>query len=152
MIKEITIGNKPAELRRVAAFVDELGDEFALDGELLMNLNLVLEEMVSNIIKYAYPQPTADAIELRAESDGKEIVLTLADHGVAFDPTKRGDLNTDVNPAEREIGGMGIFIVKNIMNRVTYQRLDGKNLVTMVKKFLAAPTGKAEQEGKKVKR
>ena len=133
MIKEITIGNKPAELRRVAAFVDELGDEFALDGELLMNLNLVLEQMVSNIIKYAYPQPTDDAIELRAESDGKEIVLTLADHGVAFDPTKRGDLNTDVNPAEREIGGMGIFLVKNIMNRVTYQRLDGKNLVTMVK-------------------
>lgn len=135
MIKEITIGNKPAELRRVASFVDELGDEFALDGELLMNLNLVLEEMVTNIINYAYPQPTEDAIELKAESDGKEIVLTLADRGVAFDPTMRGDLNTDVNPAEREIGGMGIFMVKNIMNQVTYQRLDGRNLVTMVKKL-----------------
>ena len=128
MIKEITIGNKPAELRRVAAFVDEL-------GELLMNLNLVLEEMVTNIINYAYPQPTGDGIELKAESDGKEIVLTLADRGVAFDPTMRGDLNTDVNPAEREIGGMGIFIVKNIMNQVTYQRLDGRNMVTMVKKL-----------------
>jgi serine/threonine-protein kinase RsbW len=122
-------------MKRVAAFIDEFGNELALDGELLMNLNLALEEMVSNIMKYAYPQPTNDAIELRAESNGKEIVLTLADRGIAFDPTKMGDLNTDVNPAEREIGGMGIFIVKNIMNRVTYQRQDGRNLVTMVKKF-----------------
>jgi serine/threonine-protein kinase RsbW len=135
MIKEITIGNKPAELRRVAAFVDELGDEFALDGELLMNLNLVLEEMVTNIINYAYPQPTEDAIELRAESDGKEIVLTLADRGVAFDPTMRGDLNTDVNPAEREIGGMGIFMVKKSMDDVQYRYESGENILTIRKKL-----------------
>ena len=98
-----------------------------------MGKSTTYKEMVANIINYAYPQPTDDTIELRAESDGKEIVLTLADRGVAFDPTKRGNLNTDINPAEREIGGMGIFIVKNIMNRVTYQRQDGRNLVTMVK-------------------
>ena len=135
MIKEITIGNKPSELKRVAGFVDEIGKELGLDGELLMNLNLVLEEMVSNIIFYAHPQQTDDYIGLKAESDGKEITLTLADHGIEFDPTKKGNLNTDVNPAEREIGGMGIFIVKNIMNQVVYQRLNGQNMVVMKKKI-----------------
>jgi serine/threonine-protein kinase RsbW len=59
----------------------------------------------------------------------------LSDRGLEFDPTLKGDTDMSVNPAERELGGMGIFIVKNIMNHVTYQRLEGKNLLTMKKKI-----------------
>ena len=68
-----------------------------------------------------------------AKSDGKELTFVLSDQGKEFDPTAKEDNNLDVNPAERELGGMGIFIVKNIMNKVTYQRLEGKNLLTMTK-------------------
>ena len=57
----------------------------------------------------------------------------LSDQGREFDPTMKDDADVDSNPAERELGGMGIFIVKNIMNKVTYQRLDGRNLLTMKK-------------------
>jgi serine/threonine-protein kinase RsbW len=57
----------------------------------------------------------------------------LSDRGREFDPTLSESADMDVNPAERELGGMGIFIVKNIMNEVTYQRLEGKNLLTMKK-------------------
>jgi len=57
----------------------------------------------------------------------------LSDQGKEFDPTAKEDADPDVSPVEREIGGMGIFIVKNIMNQVTYQRLEGKNLLTMKK-------------------
>ena len=135
MTKQIIIHNKLGELAKVEAFVEELGEELGLDMELQMNLNLVLEEMVSNVIYYAYPQDTEADIELMAESDGQEITLVLSDQGREFDPTLKEDLDTDVNPADREIGGMGIFIVKNIMNQVTYQRLEGKNLVTMKKKL-----------------
>lgn len=135
MIKTITIQNRLGELAKVDAFVEELGNELGLDMESQMNLNLVLEEMVSNIIYYAYPQDVDAEIELTAESDGKEITFFLSDQGREFDPTLKDDLDTDVNPADREIGGMGIFIVKNIMNEVTYQRLEGRNLVTMKKKL-----------------
>lgn len=135
MTREITIRNKPSELHRVAGFVEEIGKELGLDGELLMDLNLALEEMVSNIIHYAHPQQGDDSIALKAESNGQEITFTLADHGIEFDPTTKGNLDTNMNPAGREIGGMGIFIVKNIMNLVTYQRLDNKNVVTMKKKL-----------------
>ena len=133
MKKELKLKNQISELERVNQFVEEIGDELGLDMELQMNLNLVMEEMVSNVIFYAYPQGTEAEIELVAESDGKEVTFVLSDSGKEFDPTMKEAVNTDINPAEREIGGMGIFIVKNIMNKVTYQRLKGKNLLTMKK-------------------
>ena len=133
MRKEICIKNKISELEKVAQFVEEIGEELGLSMELQMNLNLVMEEMVTNVIFYAYPQDEEADIELLAKSDGKELTFVLSDQGKEFDPTAKEDADLDVNPAERELGGMGIFIVKNIMNKVTYQRLEGKNLLTMTK-------------------
>ncbi len=133
MRKEICIKNKVSELEKVAQFVEEIGEELGLSMELQMNLNLVMEEMVTNVIFYAYPQDEEADIELLAKSDGKELTFVLSDQGKEFDPTAKEDTDLDVNPADRELGGMGIFIVKNIMNKVTYQRLDGKNLLTMTK-------------------
>jgi serine phosphatase RsbU (regulator of sigma subunit)/anti-sigma regulatory factor (Ser/Thr protein kinase) len=133
MRKEICIKNQISELVRVNQFVEEIGEELELDMELQMNLNLVMEEMVTNVIFYAYPEGKIADIELIAESDGKELTFVLSDQGKAFDPTAKEDTDLDVNPAERDLGGMGIYIVKNIMNKVSYQRLEGKNLLTMKK-------------------
>lgn len=133
MRKEICIKNKISELEKVARFIEEIGEELGLSMELQMNLNLVMEEMVTNVIFYAYPQDEEADIELLAKSDGKELTFVLCDQGKEFDPTAKEDTDLNVNPAERDLGGMGIFIVKNIMNNVTYQRLEGKNLLTMTK-------------------
>jgi len=133
MRKELKLKNQVGELARVNQFVEEIGEELGLDMELQMNLNLVMEEMVSNVIFYAYPEGKSAEIELVAESKGKELTFVITDSGKEFDPTLKEDANPDVDPVEREIGGMGIYIVKNIMNEVTYQRLEGKNLLTMKK-------------------
>ena len=133
MRKELRIKNQISELEKVAQFIEEIGEELGLSMELQMNLNLVMEEMVTNVIFYAYPQGEVADIELLAKSDGKELTFVLSDQGKEFDPTAKEDADLDVNPADRELGGMGIFIVKNIMNKVTYQRLEGKNLLTMTK-------------------
>jgi len=133
MRKELRIKNQISELERVAQFIEEIGEELHLDMELQMNLNLVMEEMVTNVIFYAYPKESDSEIELLAKCDGKELTFVLSDQGKEFDPTMKDDTDLSVNPAERDLGGMGIFIVKNIMNQVTYQRLEGKNLLTMTK-------------------
>ena len=133
MRKELRIKNQISELEKVAQFIEEIGEELGLSMELQMNLNLVMEEMVTNVIFYAYPEGDVEDIELLAKSDGKELTFVLSDQGKEFDPTAKEDTDLDVNPADRELGGMGIFIVKNIMNKVTYQRLEGKNLLTMTK-------------------
>ena len=135
MRKELQIRNQIEDLEHVAQFVEEIGNELGLDMELQMNLNLVMEEMVSNVIFYAFPEGDEASIELVAESDGKELTFVLTDRGREFDPTLKEDPNLEVDPAERDLGGMGIFIVKNIMNQVTYQRLEGKNLLTMKKEI-----------------
>ena len=133
MRKELRIKNQISELEKVAQFIEEIGEELGLSMELQMNLNLVMEEMVTNVIFYAYPEGDVEDIELLAKSDGKELTFVLSDQGKEFDPTAKEDADLDVNPADRELGGMGIFIVKNIMNKVTYQRLEGRNLLTMTK-------------------
>ena len=133
MKKELKLKNQVGELERVNRFIEEIGDELGLSMELRMDLNLVIEEMVSNVIFYAYPKDVEGEIELEAEYDGNELCFVLSDSGKEFDPTQKEDANPDINPTEREIGGMGIYIAKNIMNEVSYQRLEGKNLLTMRK-------------------
>ena len=135
MRKEIKLKNQVGELERVNRFVEEIGEELGLDMELQMNLNLVMEEMVSNVIFYAYPEGKTAEIELVAESDGKELTFVLSDQGKEFDPTQKENANPNINPIDRDLGGMGIYIVKNIMNKVTYQRLEGRNLLTMKKEI-----------------
>ena len=133
MNKEIIIKNEIAELERVAVFVEEVSQLLSLDSETTMNLNLALEEVVSNVTLYAYPQKMGENIIIKASSDDNILVFTITDKGDEFDPTKVEDADITLAAEDREIGGLGIFIVKNIMNEVTYQRLDGKNILTLKK-------------------
>ena len=133
MKRELKIKNEEQELMKVNEFIEEVSEELGLDMHVMMKLQLVMEEMVSNVIFYAYPEGQKADITLIAESDGQEVTFVLSDQGREFDPTAKEDADTEINPMDREQGGMGIYIVKNIMNEVTYQRLEGKNLLTMKK-------------------
>ena len=128
MKKEIVINNQIEELERLAIFVEEVADELGLDPETTMNLNLALEEVVSNVILYAYPREMGEKITIMAQKENNNLVFTITDKGKEFDPTKVVEADITLSAEDREIGGLGIYIVKNIMNEVTYQRLDGKNI------------------------
>ena len=135
MKQELVFKNEEEELMRVAEFMEGVCDELQLDMHVSMKLQLAIEEMVTNVIFYAYPEGTCADITLTVESDGKELTFMLSDSGKPFDPTAKEDADIDVNPMDREQGGMGILIVKNIMNEVTYQRLGDINQLTMKKKL-----------------
>jgi len=146
MFRHLSIVNRVEELSRVLHFVSEIADELKLDEEKRMEMELVLEEMVANVIFYAYPKGVEDTIELTAKSDGHTLTLVVGDHGKAFDPTLTNNINMKENPAERPIGGMGIHIVRNLMNDMHYQRLNGQNLLTMTA-LLSQPVKHAKNEG-----
>lgn len=133
MKRELTFKNEEAELARVAEFMEGICDELQLDMHVAMKLQLAIEEMVTNVIFYAYPAGSSADITLSAESDGKELTLVLSDSGKPFDPTAKEDADTEINPMDRDQGGMGILIVKNIMNEVSYRRLGDVNQLTMKK-------------------
>ena len=135
MKRELTFKNEEQELMRVAEFMEGVCDELQLDMHVAMKLQVAMEEMVTNVIFYAYPEGTTADISLTAESDGSELTFILSDTGKPFDPTAKEDADTETNPMDRDQGGMGILIVKNIMNEVTYQRLGDINQLTMKKKL-----------------
>ena len=135
MKRELTIKNQEQELARVSEFMESVCEELELDMHQSMKLQLVIEEMMTNVIFYAYPEGTSADITLTAESDGKELTFVLSDTGKPFDPTAKEDADTEINPMDREQGGMGILIVKNIMNEVSYKRLGDMNQLTMKKKL-----------------
>jgi serine/threonine-protein kinase RsbW len=135
MKRELTFKNEEQELLRVAEFMESVCDELQIDMHVAMKLQVAMEEMVTNVIFYAYPEGTSADITLTAESDDKELTFILSDTGKPFDPTAKEDADTEINPMDREQGGMGILIVKNIMNDVSYQRLGDINQLTMKKKL-----------------
>ena len=133
MKRELTFKNEEQELNRVAEFMETVCDELQLDMHVAMKIQVAMEEMVTNVIFYAYPEGTSADITLTAESDSKEVTFVLSDTGKPFDPTAKEDADIEANPMDREQGGMGILIVKNIMNEVSYERLGDTNQLTMKK-------------------
>lgn len=133
MKKHLIIQNEIDEISKLPAFIDEIAEELDLIPELVFNLNLVLEEAVSNIILYAYPKQMGKEISIMVDKNDNILVLTLTDTGKEFDPTQVPEVDINLSAEERSIGGLGIFLIKNIMNEVEYQRVEGRNVFTLKK-------------------
>ena len=135
MEKSIILANDVSEISKLAAFVDEVGENLERAPDVVFNLNLVLEEAVVNVINYAYPKEEHQYIYLSAHLHEDSIVFVLTDTGKEFDPTLAPEADINLSADEREIGGLGIFLIRQIMNEVKYERIDGKNVLTLGKKL-----------------
>ncbi|MBR5600886.1 MAG: ATP-binding protein [Bacteroidaceae bacterium] len=135
MEKSIILANDISEIARLNEFVEEIGNEFSLSPEVVFNLTLVLEEAVVNIINYAYPKEDHESIYLSAKLHNDSIMLVLTDTGKEFDPTMAPEADITLSADERPIGGLGIFLIRQIMNEVKYERIEGKNVLTLEKKL-----------------
>lgn len=117
-------------------FLEETAEAFGLDSMLLMSLNLVMEEAVSNIIFYAYKEgETGENIRISMELEDGVLTIVLTDTGLPFDPTAREDPDVSLSAEERPIGGLGIFLIKKMMDEVVYRRKDDANVFIMSKKL-----------------
>ena len=135
MEKSLILANDITEISKLSAFIDEIGEEFSLTPDVVFNLNLVLEEAVVNVINYAYPKEEHQSIYLSAALHDDSIVFVLTDTGKEFDPTQVPEADITLSAEERPIGGLGIFLIRQIMNEVKYQRIEGKNVLTLEKKL-----------------
>ena len=134
MKRELIFKNEEQELTRVTEFMETVCDELQLNMHLAMKLQVAIEEMVTNVIFYAYPQGTSANITLTAENDGKELTFVLSDTGKPFDPTAKEDPELSIPADERTPGGLGIFITKKLMDGLSYEYRGGKNILRLVKK------------------
>ena len=130
--RRLTLVNDLRQVSLLTGFVDRVREEYNLAPALASRINLALEEAVCNVIMYAYPEGTAGTMDLDAVREGNRLQFTLSDRGKAFDPTAAPAADLTARLEDRPVGGLGIHLVRSIMDSIRYQRLDGMNVLTMI--------------------
>lgn len=131
--QSITLPNDIAAVPQLTSFVDNVCSRLNIDGSTVMQMNLALEEAVVNVMNYAYPKGTKGDVDIRALCDGAQMKFVLIDSGTPFDPTKHQTPDVQLSADERAVGGLGIFLVTQIMDNVSYERRNEKNILTLCK-------------------
>ena len=121
-------------LNEVLGFVDKMLEENECSMKAQMQIDVAVEEMFINIAHYAYAPNEGDA-EIICEVEDGIASVTLKDSGTPYDPLKKPDPDVTLSAEERQIGGLGIFMVKKSMDEVFYEYKDGQNIFTMKKKI-----------------
>ena len=133
--RRLIMKNEMTEVGRLRTFFFSVCREHGIDDETAKTLNLALEEWVANVISYAYPKGMRGHVEVTADVSDDVLTLVIKDHGVAFDPTQHAEVDIDAGLDERSIGGLGIHLVRTIMDTVSYERTaDGYNRLVLTKK------------------
>ena len=131
----LILKNDLSELERVIILVSDLCGRHTIPPEIEYDLNLALDEIVSNVVKHAYPEGGEHLFSLHISLSDDEFVARVEDDGVEFNPMEHPAPDLDAPLEERKEGGLGIFLVRQIMTSVDYQRMMGTNIVTLRKKL-----------------
>ena len=131
--KQLILYNDVKQISRLEGWLEALSEDMNLDPILVPSLNLALEEAVTNVVLYAYPQGTYGSVELEANLEGNTLTFVLSDSGKPFDPTSRPEVDITASAEDRPIGGLGVHLVRQIMDHVQYEWKDGYNVLTMTK-------------------
>ena len=129
----ITLKNDVKEVEELGSFVKQVAESLSLDKSLTGRLRLAVEETVVNVMEYAYPQGTTGDVNIRATSNGRRLKFIISDSGIPFNPTEVTAADTTLSAEERPIGGLGILLVRELMDSINYERINGQNVLTLTK-------------------
>lgn len=136
-MKELTVEAAIENIERVTDFVNcELGFlDCPMKAEI--QIDVAIDELFGNIARYAYIPDTGKAtVRLDVEDDPLTVIITFIDSGKPFNPLEIDDPDVTLSAEERQIGGLGIFLVKKTMDAVSYERSDEKNILKIRKKLV----------------
>ena len=134
LAETLLIKNDIHEVSKFSTFIKSVMEKLSIEKTLARQLRLAIEEAVVNVIDYAYPAGQEGNIEVQIMSDGHTLKTVLIDSGVAFDPTAKEKADTSLSAEDRQIGGLGILLVRELMDSINYERIDGQNILTLIKK------------------
>lgn len=135
VVKEshITIKNDVNELKNVFSLIEHFGKTHHLSKHITNRINVCADELISNIIFYGYPDKLMHDIEINISLSDDAVIFKIEDDGIPFNPLERCDPDTHECVESRKAGGLGIHIVKNLMDQLSYKREGNKNMVTFLK-------------------
>lgn len=135
LTETLHIKNDVKDVSKFSTFMKSITEKLNIEKSLARQLRLAVEEAVVNVIDYAYPVGQEGEIEIRVMSDGKSLKTVIVDSGVAFDPTAVEKADTTLSVEDRQIGGLGILLVREMIDSVNYERIEGKNYLTLTKAY-----------------
>lgn len=135
-MKELTVDATVESIPVITDFVDEQLAEYDCPMKAQAQIDIAIDELFSNIVHYAY-HPGIGPATVRVEVVEKplSVVITFIDQGVPYDPLAKEDPDVTLSAQDREIGGLGIYIVKKNMNEITYEYKDGRNILKIRKEL-----------------
>ena len=133
--KNISLKNNISEITKLNNFVEEICNQQQLQPELILNLKLAIEEVVVNAINYGFDTGQEGEISIDMKFQPYEVLIEIKDNGKEYDPTGSPAVDTDASLEERPIGGLGLFLVKQLTDSFSYRRVENKN-ITYLTKFL----------------
>ena len=131
--RSLTLPNDINSVPQLSEFIDAICEELEIDMGVAMSLNLAMEEAVVNVIDYAYPEGTEGEVNIEAIAEGAQLHFIISDSGKPFDPTAKEEVDTTLTAEERPIGGLGIHLIRQIMDNITYERKNEKNILRLSK-------------------
>ena len=136
-MKSITVEAKIEIVDKVTEFVNEVLEEKYCPLKVQMQLDVAIDEIFGNIAYYAYGKGSGNAtIQIEMEDNPPKITLTFIDQGIPYNPLENKDPDITLDIEDREIGGLGIFLVKKTMDELSYEYADGQNILTMKKELV----------------
>ena len=134
MMKELTVDAAIENIPAVTSFVEEQLEQVGCPMKAMMQINIAIDELFGNIAQYAYTPKTGKAtVRVEVTEDPMAVVITFIDNGVPYDPLAKADPNVSLPANERQIGGLGIFMVKKSMDEINYEYKNGQNILTIKK-------------------
>ena len=133
-MKELTVAATVENIETVTNFVNEQLEALDCPMKAQMQIDIAIDELFGNIAHYAYnPDVGAATVRVEVIEDPLAVVITFIDKGVPYDPLAKADPDTTLSAEEREIGGLGIYMVKKTMDEITYEYKDGQNILAIKK-------------------
>ena len=133
-MKELTIEAKIENIEAVTDFVNEQLEALDCPMKVQMQIDIAIDELFGNIAHYAYnPEIGKATVRVEVIEDPLAVTITFIDNGVPYDPLAKEDPDTTLSAEEREIGGLGIYMVKKSMDDITYEYKDGQNILAIKK-------------------
>ena len=131
---KISLANDLEEIAVVGARIDEFCESHDVPPEVAYAVNLSVDELLNNTITYGYTDDEPHTIELSLRLDADAVVVEIVDDGREFEASGVPEPDTDAALEDRAVGGLGLFIVHQMMDSVEFRREDGRNVVTIAKK------------------
>lgn len=135
-MNELTVEATPENIPVITSFVDEQLEKYDCPMKAQAQIDIAIDELFGNIVRYAYhPEIGSATVQVEVLPEPLSVVITFIDQGKPYDPLAKEDPNVTLSAEEREIGGLGIYIVKKSMNEITYEYKDGRNILKIRKDF-----------------